>query len=45
VYRLDLSNSHSDFFVRTLVAVRCEARLLLAIYKPKGFVEVQNLGA
>jgi hypothetical protein len=42
-YRLDLSNSHSDFFVKNLVAVRCEVRELLAVYKPKGFASVTNL--
>ena len=43
-YRLDLSNSHQDFFIRNLVAVRCEVRELLAVYKPKAFAQVTNLG-
>ena len=26
-YRLDISNSHSDFFIKNLVAIRCGARV------------------
>jgi len=42
-YRMDLTNSHSDFFVKNLVAIRAEIRELLAVFKPKGFASVTNL--
>ena len=35
--RVDVSNSHSDFFVKNLVAVRAEERLALAVYRQEAF--------
>lgn len=35
--RIDLSDSHSDFFVKNLTAIRAEQRELLAVFKPLGF--------
>lgn len=37
---LRVSDSHSDFFVKNLLAVLAEMRELLAIYYPQAFVEV-----
>ena len=41
--RIDLSNSHQDFFVKNLVAIRAEVRLALAVYKPAAFGTVTGL--
>jgi len=35
--RVEASNSHSDFFVKNLVAIRAERRLALAVYRPAAF--------
>jgi HK97 family phage major capsid protein len=35
---IELSTEHADFFVRNLLALRCEERVSLAIYKPWAFV-------
>jgi HK97 family phage major capsid protein len=35
-----VSDSHADFFIRNLLAILAEARLALAIVKPKAFVKV-----
>ena len=35
--RVDVSNSHSDFFIKNLVAIRAERRLALAVYRPAAF--------
>jgi HK97 family phage major capsid protein len=37
------SNSHQDYFVKNLTAVRAEERLALAVYRPAGFGKVVNL--
>ncbi|MEO8682475.1 MAG: phage major capsid protein [Vicinamibacterales bacterium] len=41
--RLEVSNSHSDFFVKNLLAVRCERREALAVYRPSAFGTCTNL--
>ncbi len=41
--RVEASNSHQDFFVRDLVALRCEERGALAVYRPGSFGKVQLL--
>jgi hypothetical protein len=38
---VEASNSHSNYFQLNLVAIRAEERLGLAVYRPKGFVEVR----
>ncbi len=35
---IEVSNSHSDFFTRNLIAVRGEERIALAVHRPAGFV-------
>jgi HK97 family phage major capsid protein len=35
---IEVSDSHSDYFVRNKLAIRCEERLLLATYTPDAFV-------
>ena len=41
--RVDVSNSHSDFFVKNLTAIRAEERIALAVYRPAAFGTVTNL--
>ncbi|HXG72959.1 MAG TPA: phage major capsid protein [Gemmatimonadaceae bacterium] len=41
--RVDISNSHSDFFIRNMVAVRAELRAALATYRTSAFGVVTNL--
>lgn len=35
---VEISTEHSDFFVRNMVAIRCEERLALTVYRPSAFI-------
>lgn len=35
---IEISDSHGDYFVKNLLAIRCELRVALAVYQPKAFV-------
>lgn len=41
--RVEASNSHSDFFIRNLTAIRAEKRLALAVYRPAAFGKITSL--
>ncbi len=38
---VEASQSHSDFFTRNMVAIRCEERVALAVFRPDWFVHGQ----
>jgi HK97 family phage major capsid protein len=41
--RVEASNSHQDFFIKNLVAIRAEERAALAVYRPGAFGKVTSL--
>jgi len=41
--RVEASNSHQDFFIKNLVAIRAERRLALAVLRPSCFGRVTGL--
>ena len=41
--RVEATNSHQDFFVKNLVAIRAEERLALAVYRDAAFGSVSAL--
>ena len=41
--RVEASNSHADFFIRNLIAIRCEERLALACYRPGAMGTITSL--
>jgi HK97 family phage major capsid protein len=41
--RVEVSNSHLDFFTKNLIAILCEERLALAVYRPGAIGKVINL--
>jgi len=38
-----VSDSHADFFIRNMVAIRCELRAAMGVIRPTAFVEVDFL--
>jgi HK97 family phage major capsid protein len=40
---VEATNSHASYFTSDLVAIRCERRLALTLYRSNGFVEVRGL--
>lgn len=41
--RVEASNSHQDFFIKNLVAIRAERRLALAVYRPASFITLTGI--
>ena len=41
--RVEASNSHADFWIKNLVAIRAETRIALAVFRPASFGEVTGL--
>ena len=42
---IELSREHSDYFVKNLVAILCEERLTLVVFRPDAFVYGGLVGA
>lgn len=40
---VEASNSHNDFFVRNMTAIRAEERLALAVYRPDAFFAITSV--
>jgi HK97 family phage major capsid protein len=40
---VDASNSHSDFYVKNLLMMRCEERIGLGVYRPVSFTAISGL--
>jgi HK97 family phage major capsid protein len=40
---VEVSNSHDDYFVKNLLAIRCEMRAALAVYRPPAFCKVTGI--
>jgi HK97 family phage major capsid protein len=40
---VEVSSSHSDFFVKNLNMVRAESRLALAVFRPASFVTLTGI--
>jgi HK97 family phage major capsid protein len=38
---VEITNAHQDYFVKDLVAIRCERRLGLTVYRPSALCEVR----
>lgn len=43
--RVEISNSHSDYFIRNLLAIRAEVRAALAVFRPAAFGKVTGIAA
>jgi hypothetical protein len=41
--RVEASNSHQDFFIKNLVAIRGEERLAFAVYREAAFGQVTGI--
>jgi HK97 family phage major capsid protein len=39
VANIEMTDSHSDFFVRNMLAIRCEERLILTVQRPQAFAK------
>jgi HK97 family phage major capsid protein len=43
--KVEASNSHADYWIKNLVAVRAEVRFALCLYRPVGFAKVTGIAA